>query len=222
MTTTSNLKDGDTMTTEGTGTASTKPTAWNLELLFVVLALTAQATMTVELFEAGTVPGKLVSIVGIVLTGLGYTVARAKAVKSVLPTAMFVGIFVLLAATLASGCGSTAGIVTRKAAGDFYDCMKPDATKVALELAGVMDRAVRSAVNNDGTFDRSQLKDAAAPIKEPALRCAFATALNTVGRIVGGSMAQSSPLEVSEQERAAALAEVSALYGGATFRLAEQ
>jgi hypothetical protein len=119
-----------------------------------------------------------------------------------------------------SGCSGNAGIITRQAAGDFYDCLKPEAVKVGTELAGVMDKAVRSAINNDGTFDRQQLKDAAAPIKEPAMRCAFATAIATVGRIISGPNAvQSSPLEVAEAERAAALREVAGLYGVAGFKL---
>lgn len=208
------------MSDTGSGTVSTKPPTWSLELLFVVLSLTAQAMMTVELFEAGTVPGKLVSIVGIVLTGLGYTVARAKAAKSVLPTALFVGLFALFFVAQA-GCTTGQRAGAGRIAGDLVDCMTPSAKDATGQLLPVFADALRNATADDGSIDKARITSVGKSIIAPTLQCAFVSALAEYGRqrTKDPNAPQSAEVSPNHAELAAALEELRAEWGGPRFKL---
>lgn len=203
--------------TEGTGTVSTKPPAFTVELLFTVLALLAQGFMTVELFAPDSVAGKLVSVFGIVLTGLGYSVARARAVKSVLPTA----ILVLLVAALLASCTSGQRAGAGRVAGGFIDCMTPTAKEATGELLPAFADIIRNATSPDGSVDTERIENIGKGLIAPATQCAFTTAIKEAirPRASDPNAPQSSELAPNAALLAHSYERVRASWGGPTFRL---
>lgn len=206
------------MTTEGTGTASTKPPAFSLELAFTALALIAQGFMTVELFAPDTVAGKLVSVLGIVLTGLGYTVATRARTKSVLPTALLV-LFVF--AVVSMSCTANQRAAAGRVAGDVVDCMTPAAKDAIGAFGPAMADVVRNATSSDGKVDWNPVKAVASPLKTPAQRCVLAAVIAEALRPSKprADEPQSSPLQWDPASLAQGFEEVRAEWGGSSFKL---
>lgn len=121
------------------------------------------------------------------------------------------------------GCaGSKANIIARQGATELYDCMVPEAKRVIAEVGPVIERGIRSTIQNDGTLDRAALKEQARSLKTPALRCAFQTGLATVGRVIaalaGAPQSEAQPIDREDAKKA--FEEVSTeLYGGAKFKI---
>jgi hypothetical protein len=209
------------MTTDGTGTTSTKPPTLSLEFAMTALALIAQGLMTVELFEPASIAGKLVGVLGIVLTGLGYTVARAKAAKAVLPTSIYIAMLVLFVVSIAGSCTTGQRAAAGRVTGDSIDCLTPAAKEATGQLLPVFADAIRNATSPDGAVDKDRIKSVGLSLIAPTLRCAFVSAVAEAKRPRSSdpNALQSAELVPDRAQLSAAFEDLRAECGGPTFVL---
>jgi hypothetical protein len=207
------MSDGTT-----TPTQNTAPSRSTFETVLTLLAITAQALLTVELFEPGSVAGKLVAVVGMVFTGFGGSLLRRSGAK-ILPVALLVLLFGAVA--LSSGC-SWFKSTGKRAAQSYVDCMQPAAIKLAIELKPTFRDLLKNATQNDGKIDWTPVRAAASSLTTPATRCAFSTVVAEAMRAVknAASGVMSSPLDVDKADLAAGFESIRAdFYGGETYKL---
>jgi hypothetical protein len=154
------------------------------------------------------------------VTGKRLLPPKSAAPVAALPRATVVSIVAVLAI---AGCTKQeikdAGI---RAAQGFVDCMQPTAVKTALELKPTYRELLELATGGDGKVDRDALRSAAAGLKTPAMRCAFATvvseAMHAVDAISGGI--QSAPLEIDKEDLAATFESIrSEYFAGERYQL---
>jgi hypothetical protein len=175
-----------------------------LATIITLVAIVAQGLMTVELFAAGSVPGKILQVIAMVLTAFGAPVLGRAVSSKALPTALLV----LVAAGMLLSIGCTKAQLKdagARAAQSYVDCMQPAVVSTVIELKPTYRELLELATGGDGKVDREALKSAAAGLKTPATRCAFSTVVAEAMRAVQSvaSEVQSAPLAVDKEDLAA-------------------
>ncbi len=182
-----------------------------------LVALIAQALMLVEMFAPSSSPGKLLQVVGMVLTAFGAPLLARSGAK-VLPVALLV----LLAVGLLPACTEQqAKDTTVRIGKSAIDCLAPSVKPLAAELLPTFRDVLENAITGDGKLDEAPIRATAESLKSDATRCAFSIAMSELlrgaAKLAGAPM--SAPLEVDKDAARATFEAVRAGWGGATFKL---
>lgn len=148
------------------------PPKFTIATIITLVAIVAQGLMTVELFAAHTVPGKILQVVAMVLTALGAPLV-ARAGSKVIPTALLV---LLVATVVSSGCAGTGERLGRVAAGTI-DCLTPEASDAITTFGPALGNVVRNATSPDGRVDWTPIKDVGRSMKTPVAQCVLASVI---------------------------------------------
>lgn len=190
-------------------TETVTPPKFTFATAVTLAALIAQGLMTVELFPAHSVPGKILQVLAMALTAFGAPLLTRAVSSKVLPVAL-----VLLVAL--AGCAHV-----QRVSDAYVDCLKPGIASTVSELLPAFRDVVENSISGDGTMDDSALKAAALPLKSAATRCAFTTAMGEVirgaAKLPGAPM--SAPLEVDPVQARAAFEGVRGAWGGEKFKI---
>lgn len=205
-----------------------KPGIKSTEFYVTILVSVVNALVLADVFPIESVIAKIISVISITLSGLGYTMIRGKA-KAGGGTSS-AGLALLAAGILgtsgASGfgltaCGPTIKDAGRAVAGDVVDCGRAEVADLALQFAPTVVQLIQRATGADNRVDPPSLDAAFGSLKEAGwcvVEKVAARVRQHLPALPGAP--QSSALEVDAAHLDSSLAELRGrMFPGKTFRV---